>query len=80
MTDERDGKQLDVSGVCCPVPLIHLANAIQGMQAGETLLITGNDPVFETTVRDYCKANGHAVIDVQKGENRQVSIRISVRG
>lgn len=75
---EREPMKLDVSGVCCPLPLIELAQAIKGLEAGDTLEITGNDPIFEPTVRDYCQANGHAVVDVHKGERRQVSMRIRV--
>ena len=77
---ERSQKQIDVSGVCCPLPLIHLAQAVASMKPGEILLIRGNDPIFEPTVRDFCHAHGHAVVDVRQGESRQVSLRIRVGG
>lgn len=69
---------LDVSGVCCPVPLIQLAKAIKNLKPGQTLEITGNDPIFESSVRDFCQANGHSILDVKTGENRSVSVLIKV--
>lgn len=71
---------LDVMGVCCPLPLIELAKAVMGLKAGQRLQITGNDPIFESSVRDFCKANGHAVIEAIPGGNRSVSILIRVGG
>ncbi|MDD5249368.1 MAG: sulfurtransferase TusA family protein [Rhodocyclaceae bacterium] len=72
--------RLDVSGVCCPVPLIELAKSVRNLDAGQTLLITGNDPIFESSVRDFCLANGHAVVDVVAGARRSVSVLIRVGG
>ena len=77
---ERVSKTIDMSGVCCPLPLITLAKSVIGMQPGETLLVTGNDPIFESSVRDFCVANGHAVLEVEHGDKRSVSILIRVGG
>lgn len=72
--------RLDVSGVCCPLPLIELAKSIKDLQPGQTLAVTGNDPIFESSVRDFCQANGHTVLDVKTGDNRSVTMRIKVGG
>jgi len=72
--------RLDVSGVCCPVPLIQLAKSVRILKPGQTLLITGNDPVFESAVRDFCQANGHAVLEVTSGDNHSVSVLLRVGG
>ena len=44
-----------VSGQSCPMPLIELAKAAKKMQPGEVLKITGDDPIFEVSVRDFCR-------------------------
>ena len=36
--------RLDVTGVCCPLPLIQLAKTTRSLKTGQTLEITGNDP------------------------------------
>ena len=72
--------RVEVLGVCCPLPLIQLAKAVTGMKPGQTIEITGNDPIFEAAVRDYCQSNGHAVLEVMPGEQRSVSILLRVGG
>ncbi|MDR3394413.1 MAG: sulfurtransferase TusA family protein [Parasulfuritortus sp.] len=69
---------LDVCGVCCPLPLIQLAKAVKELDLGQTIEIIGNDPIFETSVRDFCQANGHTILDVRQGDNRKISILIQV--
>jgi TusA-related sulfurtransferase len=77
---QKIDSRLDVSGVCCPLPLIQLAKHVIGLAPGQTIEITGNDPIFESSVRDFCKANGHAILEVTPGDNRSVNILIRVGG
>lgn len=70
--------RLDVRGVCCPLPLIQIAQSIKTLKRGQTLEIRGNDPIFETSMRDFCRANDHAVLDVTTGNDRSVSMLIRV--
>lgn len=79
MSEDAD-VQLDVCGVCCPLPLIQLAKAIKVLTPGQTLQIVGNDPIFETAVRDFCQANRHTLLDVKAGDGRRVTILIKVGG
>lgn len=71
---------LDVSGVCCPLPLIQLAKSVKDLKPGQTLEVKGNDPIFESSVRDFCQANGHAVLDVKTGDSRSVTMLLKVGG
>jgi len=72
--------RLDVMGVCCPLPLIQAAQSIRTLKRGQTLQIIGNDPIFETSIRDFCRANGHDVLEVTPGDNHGVSMLIRVGG
>ena len=67
-------KRIDVQGSSCPIPLVHLTKAIGEMQTGEELRITGDDPIFERAVRDYCEANGHEVLSAEPLEGRAVAM------
>ncbi len=71
---------LDVRGVCCPLPLIMLSKQVRELGPGQRLEIIGNDPIFESSIRDFCQANGHALLEVRPEANRQVSIVIRVGG
>ena len=72
--------QIDVTGMCCPVPLIELAKAVQSMSGGELLTVKGNDPIFEQSVIDFCTVNGHTVLDVAKNQQQEVTVRIRIGG
>lgn len=79
MTKSIDAR-LDVCGACCPLPLIALSKSVKDLEAGQTLEVTGNDPIFESSVRDFCQAHGHAVLDATIGDNRNVTMLIRVGG
>jgi len=72
--------RLDVLGVCCPLPLIQLAKAVRDLKSGQTLEIIGNDPIFESSVRDFCQVNSHTVLEAKTDEKRRVTILILVGG
>ena len=57
-------KNINVVGTCCPMPLIELAEAMKELSVGQYIQITGNDPIFERGMRDYCEARGHNIISV----------------
>lgn len=72
--------KLDVSGTCCPVPIIQLAKAVQQMMPGQMLEIVGNDPLFQSSVHDFCQARGHALLSETTGNDRSVSMVLRIGG
>lgn len=79
MTHDSD-KQLDVTGTCCPWPLVRLAQLIRDMRPGERLCITGNDPLLKSSVEDYCKMHGHTIVEMTELDNRRMTIHIQLKG
>lgn len=69
-------KHLSVNGTCCPVPLVKLSQAMNELNTGQILSITGDDPVFEVGVTDYCQANGYEILDITNQTGREVNIVI----
>jgi TusA-related sulfurtransferase len=76
--DEHVNFQLDVCGVCCPLPLIELAKAAAKLSPGQVIEVTGNDPIFKSSVLDFCRANGHSVLEVRKEADHRISIKIQI--
>jgi TusA-related sulfurtransferase len=62
------------------MPLIQLAKSVKHLKPGQTLRITGNDPIFESAVRDFCQANGHDILEVTTGADRSVSVWLRIGG
>lgn len=72
--------RLDVSGTCCPLPIIQMAKTVLQMAPGQTLEIIGNDPLFECSVRDFCQARGHALLSVAPGDSSNVCMTLRIGG
>ena len=68
---------LDVVGKACPMPLITLAKQVRTMRKGQLLRITGNDPLFEVSMLDYCREQGHSVQQMIR-DGKKVTITIKV--
>ena len=71
-------QDISVVGYSCPVPLIKLSQTVAEMARGETLRITGDDPIFEVGVRDFCETNGHEILEVKTLAGGRVEIHIKV--
>jgi TusA-related sulfurtransferase len=70
-------KEINVVGKACPLPLIMLAKEVRGMRAGQTVRITGNDPIFESSVVEFCREGQHPILETQR-EGKTVTILLKV--
>ncbi len=70
-------KVIDVVGKACPMPLIALAKEVRAMQQGQTVRITGNDPLFEESVVAYCREGCHEILETNR-QGKTVSMVIRV--
>ena len=66
-------KDIDVCGKACPLPLITLAKEVCIMHKGQLLRVTGNDPVFEVSILDFCQEGEHEVMETCRN-GKKVSI------
>ena len=66
-------KDIDVVGTACPIPLITVAKEVRSLRKGQLLRITGNDPIFEESILDFCREGGHEVQDTSR-DGKKVSI------
>ena len=69
-------KEIDVTGMSCPMPLIRLSQSVVELGSGKTLKVTGDDPIFEQGVRDYCELNQIEVLSVEQMSGRKIEIVI----
>ena len=72
----KSDQHLSVLGDSCPVPLIKITRKLADLKDGQILSITGDDPIFESSIRDYCEANNLEVIDVTHVDHNEVTILI----
>jgi TusA-related sulfurtransferase len=66
-------KDINVCGKACPFPLITLAREVGIMRKGQLMRITGNDPIFEVSILDFCREGNYEVMENCR-EGKKVSI------
>ena len=59
-------KSISTQGSSCPMPLVIVTNAVNAMQKGEVLKITGDDPLFENGLKDFCEARNLQFLEAQR--------------
>lgn len=62
-----NARQLDLTGLKCPMPALMTDKALRGMASGEHLAVTVTDALAPLDLRHLCQKNGHAV--VSEGQN-----------
>ncbi len=50
---------LDCKGLSCPMPIVKLAQAAKGMEAGDSITVIADDPGFDPDVHAWAEAQGH---------------------
>lgn len=55
-------QHLDAMGLRCPEPVMMVRLTIRKMQAGETLLITADDPATTRDIPAFCRFMDHELI------------------
>lgn len=56
---------LDAIGLRCPEPVMMVRKQVRSMAAGETLLITADDPSTTRDIPSFCEFMDHALLDSQ---------------
>jgi len=59
-------KDINVVGKSCPMPLISLAKEVRNLMKGQTVRITGNDPLFEESIIEFCRERYHEIVDTTR--------------
>lgn len=65
MQNAENIKEIDVTGIQCPGPLMATYQAINEMNVGDKLKVTATDCGFSADIENWCKSNGHILINNQ---------------
>ena len=77
MSNDYD-KDINVMGKACPLPLITLAKEVRNLVKGQTVRITGNDPIFEESIVEFCREGNHEILETtQEGKTVSMVLRVS---
>lgn len=65
-------KEVDASGLQCPLPLLRLKKAIMEIDSGSVLKIIATDPAAHLDFGVYLDQSGHALLHNAKDSDRQI--------
>ncbi|GAA4895605.1 sulfurtransferase TusA [Ferrimonas pelagia] len=54
--------QLDAMGLRCPEPVMMVRKTVRKMDAGETLLVTADDPSTTRDIPSFCRFMDHELL------------------
>ena len=56
-------KNLDCTGVYCPIPIIQAKREIESMEQGEVIRIEADDPGSKADFPAWCEETGNTLLD-----------------
>lgn len=62
-TPKHEPVQVDVSGLVCPQPVAVVRRCLQELEPGDELIVVGDDPPAERSIRRACYKHGYEVAD-----------------
>jgi tRNA 2-thiouridine synthesizing protein A len=65
-------RQLDTSGLNCPLPVLKARKVLIGMQPGETIEVITTDPMSVVDMPVFCAQAGHIIVGEEKQDGRFV--------
>ena len=63
-----DEQVLDLRGLKCPLPVLRTRKAMRGLAPGTRLWVETTDPLALIEVPNYCREDGHALIESAAGD------------
>ena len=66
-------KELDLTGLSCPVPIVMTSETVKKMREGEVLKVTSTDPGFERDIWNWSKQTKNELIKVEKENGKVVA-------
>jgi tRNA 2-thiouridine synthesizing protein A len=57
---------VDARGLYCPIPVLRLAKAFRGAQAGIVARLLATDPASVEDVNVFCRERGHGLLESRR--------------
>jgi len=59
-------KQIDCTGLFCPMPIVKTREAMRQMTPGQLLAMLSDDPGSDPDMRSWVRTTGHDLVDVSR--------------
>lgn len=68
-------RYLDCKALRCPLPIVRVSQAVGRLEAGQTLLVEADDPVFGPDIEAWIEMTGNELLELQEGPVYRALIR-----
>lgn len=65
-SDDSADKTIDATGLACPEPVFRTRAALAGMEAGQLLQVSADDPLVEVDMAVFCQRTGHHMVSSER--------------
>jgi tRNA 2-thiouridine synthesizing protein A len=59
-------RQIDCTGLFCPMPIVKTREAMTQMSVGQVLLMLSDDPASDPDMRSWAQNTGHDLLEVAR--------------
>jgi tRNA 2-thiouridine synthesizing protein A len=59
-------RQIDCTGLFCPMPIVKTREAMAQMTAGQVLEMVSDDPASDPDMRSWAQNTGHELVEVTR--------------
>jgi TusA-related sulfurtransferase len=59
-------KQIDCTGLFCPMPIVKTREAIRQMAIGQMLEMSSDDPASEADMKSWAQITGHELVHIAR--------------
>ena len=59
-------RKIDCLGLFCPMPILKTREAMKGLDTGQVLEMTSDDPASEADMRSWSAKTGHKLLEVDR--------------
>ncbi len=66
-------KELDLSGLSCPLPIVMTSEAVKKLEEGKVIKVVSTDPGFERDVWNWSNQTKNKLLDLQKEGDKIVA-------
>lgn len=67
-------RRVDCKNMNCPLPIVHISQALRDLAVGEQLEVEATDPAFELDVKAWTEYMGHSLDAFEDGPVKRALI------
>ena len=67
-------KEIDLKGLFCPSPLVHLSRELNKIKTGDSIKVIADAPNFDKDLKIWCHQTGNKLISLKKEGDKYIAI------